>query len=232
MRRGKRRGERRRDRSVGVFLCIWILSFFLLAESAWGETWDAGEVAWFVAGGLSAFVLHESGHALVAESLGFRSRIESRSDPIPFLVVRYDLIGARNPSGEITYVDRNGNLISNGAQKRFVIASAGINMQNITSELILTRYPHLQAEQRPFLKGLLAFNIVTSMGYALVGRKDRDGDIHGMSEALGVRDEWVGVMVFVPAALDLYRYYYPESLWAPWASRGAKGYFLGLSFRW
>jgi hypothetical protein len=53
-----------------------------------------------------------------------------------------------------------------------------------------------------------------------------------MSEALGVSDRIVGALVALPAAVDLYRYYYPESAWAPWAGRGAKGYLLGLSFRW
>lgn len=79
---------------------------------------------------------------------------------------------------------------------------------------------------------MLTFDILTSIGYALVGRKDPDGDLHGMSDALGAPDEVIGALIFLPAAVDLHRFYYPDSAWAPWMSRGAKAYFLGLSFRW
>jgi hypothetical protein len=228
----KGRVGREGSRKWGSFLVGLAFSFSFLSGVAGGETRRSGDIAWFVAGGAAGFVLHESAHALVAEAYGFSPRLESRSKPIPFLIVRYDLTGVRQSSGELAYIDRDGNPIPNGAQKHFVIASAGIDMQNIASEWILTTHPHIREERRPFLKGMLTFNILTSIGYALVGRKDRDGDVRGMSEALGVRDEVIGVMLFVPAALDLYRYYYPGSVWAPWAARGAKGYFLGLSFRW
>ena len=53
-----------------------------------------------------------------------------------------------------------------------------------------------------------------------------------MSEALGVDDKWKGALVFLPSAIDAYRHDYPESRWAPWASRGSKGYLLGLALRW
>jgi hypothetical protein len=169
---------------------------------------------------------------VVAESLGFDARLESRGKPIPFVVVRYDLIVKKDENGNVRYTDEAGRAVSNGAQKQYAIASAGINGQNITSEIILTLYPNLREEHRPFLKGVLAFDVFTSIGYALVGRKDRDGDLRGMSEALGVSDKWMATLVFLPAAVDTYRYFYPESRWAPWISRGAKGYLLGLALRW
>lgn len=200
--------------------------------SAAAEDWEASDYGWFVAGGASAFVLHESAHAVVAKSFGFDVRLESRRKPIPFIVVRYDLIATRDESGQIQYTDGKGQPVSDGAEKHYATAAAGINSQNITSEIILTLDPNIREEPRPFLKGVLAFDILTSVGYALVGRKDPDGDLRGMSEALGVDDKWIGALVFLPAALDTYRYFYPESRWAPWASRGAKAYLLGLSFRW
>jgi hypothetical protein len=203
------------------------------AAEARAEPWEVSDYAWFAAGGLSGFVIHESAHAAVAESLGLRPRLEIRHKPVPFVIVKYGLIPVKDSSGEVAYyTDRDGNLVSHGAQKRFVIASAGINSQTITSEWILTRHPRLAEESRPFLKGMLAFDILTSAGYALVGRKDPDGDLRGMSEALKVNDLIVGGMVLLPAVLDLYRYYHPDSAWAPWVDRGAKGYLLGLSFRW
>lgn len=211
-----------------------MLIFFLLsfgqAESA--EEWNASDLRWFVTGGAAGFLLHESAHALVAESLGFDARLESRGKPIPFVVVRYDLVSEKDENGHVRYIDEAGRAVSNGAQKQYAIASAGINSQNIASEIILTFHPNLRGERRPFLKGMLAFDIFTSIGYALVGRKDPDGDLRGMSEALGVNDKWMGTLVFLPAAIDTYRYFYPESRWAPWVSRGSKGYLLGLALRW
>lgn len=82
------------------------------------------------------------------------------------------------------------------------------------------------------LKDVLAFDMIVSVGYAFIGRKDPDGDLRGMSEALGVSDKWLGTLVFLPAAVDTYRYFYPDSRWAPWVSRGSKGYLLGLALRW
>jgi hypothetical protein len=219
----------------GRYRILWIVLVLVLgwgAAEARAESWEVSDYAWFVAGGLSGFVIHETAHAAVAESLGLRPRLEVRHKPVPFVIVKYDLVSVKEPSGEIAYyTDRDGNLVSHGAQKRFVIASAGINSQNIASEWILTQYPRLQNESRPYLKGMLAFDILTSMGYVLVGRKDPDGDIRGMSESLKVNDAIIGGLVLLPAAMDLYRYYHPDSVWVPWIDRGAKGYLLGLSFR-
>ncbi|MDC4226330.1 MAG: hypothetical protein MPW15_19275 [Candidatus Manganitrophus sp.] len=150
----------------------------------------------FCAGGAAGFILHEGAHALVAESLGFDARLESRGKPIPFIVVRYDLVSTKDENGQIRYTDEAGRPVSDGAQKQYAIASAGINSQNITSEIILTLHPNLREERRPFLKGVLAFDIVVSAGYALIGRKDPDGDLRGMSEALGVNDKWMATLVF------------------------------------
>lgn len=216
-----------------ISLVLLFLSFFSLWEgSAAAEEWEASDYGWFLTGGVSAFLLHESAHAIVAKSFGFGVRVESRQKPIPFVVVKYDLMVVRDESGRLKYLDKEGRPVEEGADKRFAIASAGINSQNITSEWILTRYPRLRDEPRPFLKGMLAFDIITSAGYAVVGRKDPDGDLRGMAESLGVKDRWVGALVFLPAAVDAYRYFYPEARWAPWVSRGAKGYLLGLALRW
>ena len=32
----------------------------------------------------------------------------------------------------------------------------------------------------------------------------------------------IGALIIVPAAIDAYRYFYPEATWAKWASRTAK----------
>lgn len=216
---------------IGVLSILFLLSFGQ-QTAATAEEWDSSDYGWFLAGGAAGFILHESAHALVSESFGFDARLESRREPIPFVVVRYDLVAVKSESGRIQYTDEEGRPVSEGAQKQYTIASAGINSQNISSEIILTLRPNLREERRPFLKGMLAFDVLTSVGYALVGRKDPDGDLRGMSEALGVDDKLVAAIIFLPAGLDAYRYYYPKSRWAPWASRAAKGYLLGLSLRW
>lgn len=225
------KGKRRRGKVVR-FLSAGFLLAILFSGTALGEGWDASDIAWFVAGGATAFVVHESAHALVATSFRLHPRLEWRSKPIPFVVVKYDIFAYKDASGRTIYLNGQGERISSGDAKRFAISSAGINSQNIGSELILSMRPRLSEESAPFLKGMLAFDILTSIGYALVGRQDPDGDIRGMSEALGVSDRIIGAIVFLPAAVDLYRFYYPDSAWAPWVGRGAKGYLLGLSFRW
>jgi len=209
---------------------FWVLFFFAPSGRVYGETWEASDIGWLIAGGAAGFVLHESAHVLVAESFNLHPHVGTRSKPVPFIVIRYDLITFKDSSGETHYLDRNGTPISDGAQKKFAIASAGINSQNLTSELILTLDPNIREERRPFLKGVLAFDILTSMGYAVFGRLDPDGDLKGMSDASGINNVAIAGLVFLPAAIDLYRYYYPDSVWAPWAARGAKAYLLGLSF--
>lgn len=224
-------GETRLDRIIRLVL-IFLLLLSAEGKTAAAEEWNPSDYGWFLAGGAAGFILHEGAHALVAESLGFDARLESRGKPIPFVVVRYDLVSTRDENGQIRYTDEAGRPVSDGAQKQYAIASAGINSQNITSEIILTLHPNLREERRPFLKGVLAFDIVVSAGYALIGRKDPDGDLRGMSEALDVSDKWMATLVLLPAAVDTYRYFYPESRWAPWVSRGSKAYLLGLAFRW
>lgn len=205
---------------------------FAEGKTAAAEEWTPSDYGWFLAGGAAGFILHEGAHALVAESFGFDVRLESRGKPIPFVVVRYDLVSIRDENGKIRYTDKVGRPVSNGAQKQYAIASAGINTLNSASELILTLHPNLREERKPFLKGVLALDLFVSFGYALIARKDRDGDLRGMSEALDVSEKWMATLVFFPAAVDTYRYFYPESRWAPWVSRGSKAYLLGLAFRW
>jgi hypothetical protein len=37
-------------------------------------------------------------------------------------------------------------------------------------------------------------------------------------------------MLLVPALMDTYRYFFPESKWAPWVSRTGKAAVFGLMF--
>ena len=40
----------------------------------------------------------------------------------------------------------------------------------------------------------------------------------------------VGLMLMVPAAVDMYRYFVPRSVWAPWTSISGKTFLLGIGF--
>ena len=75
------------------------------------------------------------------------------------------------------------------------------------------------------LKGLLAFNVVTSViysGAAFVRRGPLERDTRGMALSADVDEPWIGVTVLAPAVLDAARYYRPNSRVLRWASRAAK----------
>src|SRR5207245_1216481 len=113
-------------------------------------------------------------------------------------------------------------------RREFVISSAGFWMQHTGSEWILNARPRLKDEDAPFLKGVLAFNIGTSLVYsaAAFGRfGPPERDTRGVASSLGkdgIPEPVVGLLVLGPAALDAYRYVRPDAAWAKWTSRGAK----------
>jgi hypothetical protein len=163
----------------------------------------------FLAGGSLALVTHESGHLLCDAVFDAKPELHG----VHFLGIPFFAI---SPTAPLT--DR----------ERYVITSAGFWTQHATSELILSRRPELRSQRDPFRKGILAFNVLTSVGYsasafARAGPVERD--TRGMAVGLGVDERWVGAMVLAPALLDAYRYVRPHSKWAKWASRGIK---LGL----
>jgi len=51
-----------------------------------------------------------------------------------------------------------------------------------------------------------------------------------MARGLDVPPWQVGVMLIVPAAVDLYRYFVPRSVWAPWTSIAGKTFLVGVGF--
>ena len=110
-------------------------------------------------------------------------------------------------------------------RKEFVITSAGFWMQQLSSEIVLTRHPRLRADAAPGLKGLLAFDVLASVAYgsaAIAKAGPAERDTRAMAAALGVDEAWMGVLVLLPAGLDAWRYFHPDSRWAAWLSRGVK----------
>ncbi len=160
----------------------------------------------FVLGAATALVAHESSHMIADAAYGTDisfGRVEFHG--IPFFAVRHE------PTGS--------------PRKEFVIASAGFWMQHATSEWLLTRRPNLRDENAAFAKGMLAFNVLTSAGYAFAafaetGPAERDT----RSIAVGARkgEPAVGAMILAPALLDTWRYYQPTSRVAKWTSRTVK----------
>ena len=164
------------------------------------------ETVKFLAGGAFGLVMHESGHLVFDVAFDADARIEPvHFGPFPFFAIahRADL----SPRRELT------------------ISSAGFWVQEASSEWLLTTRPNLHNEKAPLVKGLLAFNVLNSLGYGLVAfarAGPHERDTRGMADASRVDERAIAAIVITPAFLDGYRYFRPESKWAKWASRAAK----------
>jgi hypothetical protein len=164
---------------------------------------DSGK---FLAGAGLGLVMHESGHLVFDAIFGADPRIKGvRFGPFPFFAIthRSDL----------------------SPRREFAISSAGFWVQDLSSEWILTRRPSIRDAHAPIAKGVLAFNVLNSTGYAMVafaraGPFERD--TRGMAASAGVDERAIGALVLAPAVFDAVRYFKPDARWAKWASRAAK----------
>jgi hypothetical protein len=160
----------------------------------------------FLAGAGLGLVMHESGHLVFDAAFDASPRITGvRFGPFPFFAITH-----------------RGDL---SPRRELAISSAGFWIQDLSSEWILTRRPSLRGEHAPVAKGVLAFNILNSSGYACVafaraGPFERD--TRGMAGSSGIDERAIGALVLAPAVLDAIRYFKPEAHWAKWASRAAK----------
>jgi hypothetical protein len=160
----------------------------------------------FLAGGALGLAMHESGHLIFDAIFDAEPRITGvHFGPFPFFAIshRSDL----------------------SPRREFTISSAGFWVQEATDEWLLTRRPSLRDEHAWGLKGLLAFNVLNSVGYAMVafakaGPVERD--TRGMADSIGIDERVIGVFVLAPALLDSYRYFNRGSGWAAWTSRAVK----------
>ena len=150
--------------------------------------------------------MHEGGHLLFDVVFDAQPRVSRvHLGPFPFFAIthRSDL----TPRRELT------------------VSSAGFWVQDATSEWLLTRRPLLRDEHAWLAKGVLAFNVLNSIGYAIVafarvGPPERD--TRGMADAAGLDERAIGALVVAPALLDGYRYFRRGSDRAAWASRAVK----------
>lgn len=230
-------------------LLVWLLGVFslpLLAEAdtplpeaAEAEESPAPSVTdvrdlrsggWFVAGALTGFLAHEGGHLVTNLMYGNVPRLEGLW---AFGFVPFFSISPRIDCDVDPCITHDGQAFRGGRRGKFVITSGGYNVQHVTDEIILTREPALRYKHAPYRKGLLAFNILLSVGYALASwtrTEDPHGDLSRSAELAGLCSELYAGMLIVPALLDVYRYFMPRSRFAPWVSRATKGVFIGLIF--
>lgn len=166
----------------------------------------AAKAGLFIAGAAVGLAAHEAGH------LGFDYLFDASPR-----VKRVDFHGI--PFFAVTH---RGDL---PRRREFVISSAGFAVQHAGSEWIFTRRPKIRGERAPFAKGILTFNVLTSVAYAgaaFARTGPHERDTRGMADSTRVDERVIGVMVLTPAVLDTWRYFKPESKWATWASRAAK----------
>ena len=164
----------------------------------------------FLTGAGAALVAHEGGHLTFDLIFDAKPRLEGvHFGPFPFFALTH----------------RSGL----SPRREFTISSAGFWVQEGTDEWLLNPSrcgSGLRAcDGAWFAKGMLAFNVLNSVGYALVafakaGPSERD--TRGMAESVDVDERAIGALVLTPALLDAYRYINPNARWAAWTSRLVK----------
>jgi hypothetical protein len=184
----------RADRDPGpvVLVQFTLLTTALLClsmgASAYAQTVDspapqvphrAATLASFLAGGGLAFVIHEGGHLTFDTIFDAQPHVHAvHFGPIPFFAI--------SPARLLT------------PRQLFTLASAGFWTQQLMTEVLLPHATSLREAHAPFVKGMLAFDILTSIGYAAVafGRAGPpERDTRGMAIGLDVPEPVVGLLV-------------------------------------
>jgi hypothetical protein len=163
-------------------------------------------IASFLVGGAIGLGAHEMGHVVADLALGQTPELKKVDfHGIPFFAITH-------PSGLTPW-------------KEFTISSAGFWVQNVENEVLLHRRPHLRDERAPLVKGLFAFNVLTSVAYAGAAFAETgppERDTRGMAESARVDEPLIGAFLLAPAVLDGWRYFHPGSKRAMWTSRAIK----------
>lgn len=163
------------------------------------------ETAKLIGGAAVGLVLHESAHVVADFASGVTPGVKKVTfGPLPFFAITHDPV---SPARE------------------FVISSAGFWTQHAVNEWLLTTRPTLREDRVPVLKGMLAFNVLTSIAYsgaafARVGPDERD--TRGIAAAAGVGEPVIGAAILAPAVLDTVRYFGVSNRYVVWGSRAAK----------
>lgn len=160
----------------------------------------------FLAGAGLGLAMHETGHLIFDVVFDAEPGIDPvHLGPFPFFAITHR--GDMSP------------------RREFTISSAGFWVQEATSEYLLTTRPRLRNEDAWMAKGVLAFNVLTAIGYAVVAFAQAgpfERDTRGMAQSVGVDEPVIGALVMAPAVLDAYRYFNPDARWVKWTSRAVK----------
>jgi hypothetical protein len=212
---GRRMAEDGTRKRLALLLAVSLLGTASAASAQDANDAQDGRTVRFLAGAAAAFVLHEAAHVTADVLFGATPRIKGVDfHGIPFFAI--------TPEGDLS------------RREIFVVSSAGFWVQHAGNEWILTRDPDVRKKRAPFRKGMLAFNVLTSVAYAGVafartGPDERD--TLGMANGARLDERLVGALLLAPATLDAVRYFDPDARWAVWASRGAKVALVLLALR-
>jgi hypothetical protein len=182
---------------------VVLASCIALPSTTSGQTLEAATK--LIGGAAVGLGLHESAHVVADVSSGVAPGLKKVTfGPIPFFAITHDAV---SPGRE------------------FVISSAGFWMQHAVNEYLFAKHPRLHGERAPVLKGILVFNLLTSVAYssaafARTGPNERD--TRGMALSAGVDEPVIGAVILVPAILDTARYFGKDSRWIVWGSRVVK----------
>ena len=163
-------------------------------------------IASFLAGGALGLGTHEAGHVVADLAFGEKPGLRKVDfHGIPFFAITHSSGLPRH--------------------QEFTISSAGFWVQHAENEWMLSRRPGLRHDRAPFVKGMVAFNVLASVAYAgaafaKTGPEERD--TRGMADSARLDERWIGALVLAPAVLDAWRYFHPDAKWAAWTSRGVK----------
>ncbi len=191
---------------------------------------DGASLGAYLGGALAGFAAHESGHLVANLAYDNAPGVEGLT---AFGFLPFFAITPRITCYGDTCIDNDGKVFGGGRRGKYVIVSAGYNVQHLSSELFLSLEPDLRHVRAPFRKGWIMFNVLLSAGYALATwtrTEDDHGDAGNSARLSGIQRDLFGLLLFAPAALDLYRLARPGSRWAPWLSRGAKAGMIGVVF--
>jgi hypothetical protein len=162
-------------------------------------------LAEFLGGAAVALGAHESGHLVFDLAFNAAPGLKKvNAGPFPFFAITHHPVSAA---------------------REFTISSAGFWVQEISDERIFATHKLLHAEHAPFLTGVLAFNVLNSVGYAgaaFLRRGPAERDTRGIAASARVAEPWIGAAIIAPALLDGVRYCRPDVRWLKWASQATK----------
>jgi len=174
--------------------------------------------------------VHESCHAISGLALGNKPTLE----PVRFLgVVPFFAVSPNVSCYDGYCLKASGAPFLPGPRGLYFIVSAGIICQEVTNEVILSVQPRIRYDDAAYLKGMLAFNTLASVAYALANLfalEPPQGDIRTMGSLVPVPHAVLSGLILATAALDISRYYFPDEEWLAWASRITKVATVGIVF--